>query len=81
MLRPLEKGLGIRRIRSHEKRGAGTPDQIDVHIVERPGQPFLGSGEAAQGPAAGALANAIANAAGTRLRDLPLTRSRIKTAM
>jgi nicotinate dehydrogenase subunit B len=56
------------------------PDSLEVHILDRPGQPFLGSGEAAQGPAAAALANAIANATGRRLRDLPLTRERIKAA-
>ena len=25
------------------------PDRIDVHVIDRPGQPFLGTGEAAQG--------------------------------
>jgi CO/xanthine dehydrogenase Mo-binding subunit len=57
------------------------PDSIDVHIIDRPGQPFLGTGEAAHGPAAAALGNAIANATGRRLRDLPLTRERIKAAL
>jgi nicotinate dehydrogenase subunit B len=57
------------------------PDRIDVHIINRPGQPFLGSGETGQGPAAASIANAIANATGKRLRDLPLTRKRIKAAI
>ena len=57
------------------------PDSVDVHIINQPGQPFLGSGEAAQGPAAAAVGNAIANATGRRLRDLPLTRERIKAAL
>jgi len=57
------------------------PDRIDVHIINRPGQPFLGSGETGQGPAAASLANAIANATGKRLRNLPLTRKRIKDAI
>jgi CO/xanthine dehydrogenase Mo-binding subunit len=57
------------------------PDSIDVHIINRPGQPFLGSGETGQGPAAAAIANAITNATGKRLRDLPLTRKRIKDAI
>lgn len=57
------------------------PDKIDVHIINRPGMPFLGSGETGQGPAAASLANAIANATGKRLRDLPLTRKRIKDAI
>ncbi len=57
------------------------PDQIDVHVINRPGQPFLGSGETGQGPAAAAIANAVADATGKRLRDLPLTRRRIKDAI
>jgi nicotinate dehydrogenase subunit B len=57
------------------------PDTIEVHIINRPGQPFLGSGETGQGPAAAAIANAIADATGKRLRHLPLTRKRIKDAI
>jgi len=57
------------------------PDRIDVHIINRPGLPFLGSGETGQGPAAASIANAIANATGKRLRNLPLTRRRIKDAI
>ncbi|MEA2859129.1 MAG: nicotinate dehydrogenase subunit [Methylobacteriaceae bacterium] len=57
------------------------PDSVEVHVINRPGQPFLGSGETGQGPAAASIANAIANATGKRLRDLPLTRKRIKDAM
>lgn len=57
------------------------PERIEVHIIDRPGQPFLGSGETGQGPAAASIANAIASATGRRLRHLPLTRKRIKDAM
>ncbi len=57
------------------------PDSVEVHVVNRPGQPFLGSGETGQGPAAASIANAIADATGKRLRDLPLTRKRIKNAI
>jgi CO/xanthine dehydrogenase Mo-binding subunit len=57
------------------------PESIEVHIIDRPGQPFLGSGETGQGPAAASIANAIANATGKRLRDLPLTQQRIRAAM
>src|SRR5205807_2198713 len=57
------------------------PQALEVHVIDRPGQPFLGTGEAAQGPAAGALANALASATGHRLRDLPLTRERIKAVL
>jgi CO/xanthine dehydrogenase Mo-binding subunit len=57
------------------------PEKIEVHIINRPGLPFLGSGETGQGPAAASIANAIANATGKRLRDLPLTRKKIKDAI
>jgi len=57
------------------------PERIDVHIINRPGQPFLGAGETGQGLAAASIANAIANATGKRLCDLPLTRKRIKDAI
>jgi len=57
------------------------PDSVDVEVIDRPGAPFLGTGEAAQGPTAAAIANAIADATGVRLRELPLTRQRIKAAI
>ena len=57
------------------------PERIEVVVIDRPGQPFLGTGEAAQGPTAAALANAIADATGRRLRDLPFTPARIRAAM
>ena len=48
------------------------PDGVEVHVIDRPGAPFLGTGEAAQGPTAAALANAVADATGISLRKLPL---------
>jgi nicotinate dehydrogenase subunit B len=57
------------------------PWTIEVHVVNRPGSPFLGTGETAQGPAAAALANALADATGIRLRDLPLSPNRVKAAI
>ena len=57
------------------------PERVEVHLIDRPGQPFLGTGEAAQGPTAAAIANAIANATGARIRELPLTPRRVKAAM
>jgi nicotinate dehydrogenase subunit B len=62
-------------------RFSAVPDSMEVHIINRPGLPFLGSGEAGQGPAAAAVANAIANATGYRFRDLPLSSTRIKAAI
>jgi len=48
------------------------PEAVEVHIIDRPGQPYLGSGEAAQGPTAAAIGNAVAHATGVRMRDIPL---------
>ncbi|HEX2941799.1 MAG TPA: molybdopterin cofactor-binding domain-containing protein, partial [Rhodopila sp.] len=57
------------------------PESITVHVMPRPGQPFLGTGEAGQGPTSAAIANAVRNAAGVRLRDLPLSADRVKAAV
>ncbi len=57
------------------------PDSVEVVILDRPGQPFLGTGEAAQGPTAAALANAVVDAVGARVRELPLSGDRIKAAI
>ncbi len=57
------------------------PGSIEVVVLDRPGQPFLGTGEAAQGPTAAAIANGVANAGGRRLRALPFTPDRVRTAL
>jgi CO/xanthine dehydrogenase Mo-binding subunit len=56
----------------------GVPESVEVHVIDRPGAPFLGSGEAGQGPAGAAIANAIAHASGERRRDLPIAKRREK---
>jgi nicotinate dehydrogenase subunit B len=53
-------------------RFSGVPERIDVHLLDQPGQAFLGVAEAAQGPMAAALANALADATGIRSYELPL---------
>lgn len=50
---------------------------VDVVLLDRPGQPFLGTGEASQGPTGAALANAVFDATGVRFRRLPLTPARV----
>jgi nicotinate dehydrogenase subunit B len=52
------------------------PD-VAVEIIDQPEQPWLGVAEAAQGPTAAAIANAIFHASGKRLRHLPLKASKI----
>ena len=62
-------------------RFGAVPGSVDVEIIDQPGDAFLGCGEASQGPAAAALGNAVADAIGKRLRDLPLTPARVKAAI
>jgi nicotinate dehydrogenase subunit B len=57
------------------------PETVEVHLLDRPGQPFLGTGESAQGPTAAAIGNALADATGVRLRELPFTPERVKAAI
>ena len=53
---------------------------VDV-LVMPSDAPSLGAGEAALGPTAAAIANALFDALGVRVRDLPLTAERIVAAM
>jgi nicotinate dehydrogenase subunit B len=57
-----------------------TPE-VMVRVLDAPGEAEVGAGEVAQGPVAGAIANAVADAAGVRVRDLPLTRERVARAI
>lgn len=54
---------------------------VEIEIVSRPDERPLGAGEAAQGPTAAAIANAVFDALGVRVRDLPITPERIVAAM
>lgn len=54
--------------------------QVEVHLVDST-EPSVGSGEAAQGPTAAAIANAVHRALGVRVRDLPLDATAIVNAI
>jgi CO/xanthine dehydrogenase Mo-binding subunit len=54
--------------------------KVEVHIINSE-LPSVGAGEAATGPTAAAIANALRDALGVRVRDLPLTPDRIVKAM
>jgi CO/xanthine dehydrogenase Mo-binding subunit len=62
-------------------RFGAVPERVEVHVIDRPGTPFLGTGEAGQGPTAAAIANAVAHATGARIRELPLSAARVKAAI
>ncbi|MEP7062522.1 MAG: molybdopterin cofactor-binding domain-containing protein [Betaproteobacteria bacterium] len=55
--------------------------EIHVDIVQRLTEPPLGAGEAACVCVAGALANAIFDAVGVRMRTVPFTAERVKAAL
>ena len=54
--------------------------KLDIDLIDRPTEPPLGAGEAACTPVGAALANAVYDAAGIRLRTIPFTPERVKAA-
>jgi CO/xanthine dehydrogenase Mo-binding subunit len=54
---------------------------IETVLLDRPDLPHLGSGEATQGPTSAAIANALFDAVGVRLREVPFTPERVKAAL
>jgi nicotinate dehydrogenase subunit B len=54
--------------------------EIETVLIDRPGEPYLGSGEATQGPTAAAIANAVFDATGLRLRQIPFAPERLRAA-
>jgi nicotinate dehydrogenase subunit B len=55
--------------------------KVEVELIDRPSEHSVGAGEASQGPAVAAIANAVAHATGARIRDLPLVPARVKAAL
>jgi nicotinate dehydrogenase subunit B len=55
--------------------------KLDIELVDRPTQPPLGAGEAACAPVGAALANAVFDATGVRLRTVPFTPQRVESAL
>ena len=55
--------------------------EVEVALIDRPDEPPLGTGEAFAGPVSAAIGNAVYDATGVRLRDLPLTRERLVAAL
>ena len=49
---------------------------VETVLIDRPDEPSLGAGEATPGLAAGAIANAVCDAIGLRLREMPFTPER-----
>jgi CO/xanthine dehydrogenase Mo-binding subunit len=54
--------------------------KVQVQIINRPDQKSVGAGEATHGPVAAAIANALFDAIGVRVRHLPLNAENIQSA-
>ena len=61
-------------------RFSGVP-VIETVLLNRPDLPFLGSGEATQNPTPAAIANAVYDAVGLRLRQIPFTPERVRAGL
>ena len=60
---------------------AEVPDDLEVELINRPDQPPVGAGEPATCPIPAAIANAVFDATGARLRTVPFTPERVKAAL
>ncbi|HYM22811.1 MAG TPA: molybdopterin cofactor-binding domain-containing protein, partial [Vicinamibacterales bacterium] len=82
-----EKTTGVDWITHPSLRHADTPEQIDVVLVngdpnpQRPDLPMYGAGEASCKPMIAAVANAIYDATGVRLRRVPFRSERVLAAL
>jgi nicotinate dehydrogenase subunit B len=56
------------------------PEAVDIVLINRPDLPPAGAGESSIRPVAAAIANAVFDATGVRLRRAPLTPERLKSA-
>ncbi len=54
---------------------------LETRLLDRPSERPLGAGEASTGPTAAAIANAVHQATGARIRDLPLRPDRVRRAL
>ena len=55
--------------------------EVVVEIIQRPDNEPVGAGEAAHGPVTAAIANAVFDCLGVRIRNLPITRDSLIAAM
>jgi CO/xanthine dehydrogenase Mo-binding subunit len=57
------------------------PEQVDIVLLNKPDQPPTGAGESSIRPVAAAIANAIFDATGVRMRRVPFSPDRVKQAL
>jgi CO/xanthine dehydrogenase Mo-binding subunit len=73
-------GILARDWESYPILGFDEVPEIATVLLDQPDQPYLGVGEGSCIPTAGAIANAIFDATGLRLRRLPFTPEAIRAA-
>ena len=57
------------------------PEDVEITLLDRRDQPAVGAGEPAACPVPAAIANAIFDATGARVRTLPFTPARVRRAL
>jgi len=62
-------------------RASDVPDRVEVILINHPELPSSGAGEPSSRATAAAIANAIFDATGARVRQAPLTPERVKAAL
>ena len=60
---------------------ADAPESVDIVLIDRPELPSSGAGEPSTRPVAAAIANAVFDATGVRMRRAPFTRARMKAGL
>jgi CO/xanthine dehydrogenase Mo-binding subunit len=55
--------------------------KVEVEVIQRSEIDPVGAGEAAHGPVTAAIANAVFDCLGVRIRNLPITRDSLIAAM
>ena len=61
--------------------GAADTPEIEILLIDMPERGVIGVGEPCTVPTAAAIANAVANAIGVRVPDLPITPDRVLAAI
>jgi xanthine dehydrogenase YagR molybdenum-binding subunit len=61
--------------------GIADVPEIDVVLINMPERGVIGIGEPATVPTAAAIANAVANALGVRVSNLPITPAKVLAAL
>jgi nicotinate dehydrogenase subunit B len=83
-----QRGSAVRRALHHQRRLGAYPiltlsntPEMEIALLDRPDQPALGAGEPSTVTMASAVANAVFDATGVRLRQMPFTPERVRAVL